>query len=119
MDQPRQTSLFPDKIQQKVDLAELRERYLHLTKTVLPTMAQQPDRKWPVREDHCFQRIVLDYVCGGVWYKQLKKPAYKHMSAEQLMAAIELSEAISRDERDLSALNRQSLVWRGKRQSGL
>ncbi|MEL6785499.1 MAG: hypothetical protein AAFO61_13840, partial [Pseudomonadota bacterium] len=87
---------------------------LHLTNKALPAAARQSDRKWPVREDHCFQRIVLDHVCGGAWYEYLKRPAYKHMSAEQLRGAIAICEKILSNQLDLVVLNRQSLKWRGK-----
>ena len=39
-------------------LTQLRNRYLDLTSRVLPDLAQQ--RRFPVRFNHCFQRIVLD-----------------------------------------------------------
>ena len=42
------------------------EQYLHLTRTVMPALAQTSKRNWPVWNDHCFQRIVLDTICGGV-----------------------------------------------------
>ena len=51
--------------------------YMHLTKVVLPSMARSDLTNWPVSEDHCFQRIILDHVCGGVWYEHLDRPAYK------------------------------------------
>lgn len=98
----QQFDLFPD---------PQRAEYLHLTGDVLPQSAR-PD--WPVRNHHCFQRIVLDTVCGGVWYEHLAKPAYKHMTQDQLQRAIALCRAILADEVDLAQLNRQSLQWRGK-----
>ncbi|MDA9194266.1 hypothetical protein N9P08_03390 [Alphaproteobacteria bacterium] len=39
--------------------------YMHLTKEVLPSMARSDRTDWPVSEDHCFQRIVLDTICSG------------------------------------------------------
>lgn len=74
-------------------------------------------RGWPVHLDHCFQRIVLDHVCGGRWYDHVKRPAYKHMSDAQARDAAALCDRILAGEADLQALNAQSLVWRGK--SGL
>ena len=41
--------------------------YLHLTRVVLPELAHRPGTNWPVVNDHCFQRIVLDTISGGVW----------------------------------------------------
>ena len=42
--------------------------YMHLTKEVLPSLAKSGRPDWPVSEDHCFQRIVLNSICSGVWY---------------------------------------------------
>jgi hypothetical protein len=89
-------------------------RYLHLTQTVLPALAQAPSNQWPVRNDHCFQRIVLDAVCGGVWYDHVARPAYRHLSLEQAQHAVHICEAIIANSVDLAGLNRQSLSWRGK-----
>ena len=93
--------------------------YLTLTKEVLPRMASDPRRGWPVRNDHCFQRIVLDTICGGVWYDHLDRPAYKHLSAEQAERAAQLCDDIAAGRTDLHALNRMSLHWRGKLRLGV
>ncbi|MEM1065736.1 MAG: hypothetical protein AAF771_12865 [Pseudomonadota bacterium] len=77
-------------------------------------MARTGTVTWPVRNDHCFQRIVLDAVCGGSWYAYLKRPAYAHLSVAQAAEAVNLCERIISGEADLWALNRQSLQWRGK-----
>ena len=90
--------------------------YMHLTKTVLPSMARKGERDWPVREDHCFQRIVLDTICGGVWYDHLDRPAYKHLTNDQAQRAVELCQDIADERADLKQLNQQSLIWRGKLQ---
>lgn len=90
------------------------DRYLHLTKTVLPERARAPDTRWPVVNDHCFQRIVLDHVAGGVWYDYINRPAYKHLTPDQAKAAANLAQDILNGDADLHALNRQSLIWRGK-----
>ena len=89
-------------------------QYLHLTCTVMPALAQTSKRHWPVRNDHCFQRIVLDTICGGVWYDHIARPAYRHLSPAQAMRAVQLCEQIIADAADLRALNQQSLAWRGK-----
>ena len=91
--------------------------YMHLTKEVLPSMARNDRTDWPVREDHCFQRIVLDHLCGGVWYKHLCRPAYKHLTIDQAQRAVELCRDIAQGRSDLQQLNQQSLIWRGKRQA--
>jgi len=95
------------------DRAVLEARWLELTRVTLPGLAAE--RRWPVRNDHCFQRILLDAACGGVWYDHVpRRPAYKHLSAEKLEAAVALAETMEAGTADMQALNRQSLVWRGK-----
>ena len=89
--------------------------YMHLTKKVLPSLARNNQTNWPVSEDHCFQRIILDHVCGGVWYEHLDRPAYKHLTNDQAQRAVELCQDIVEGKADLRELNQQSLIWRGKR----
>ena len=93
---------------------ELEQRWLHLTGAVLPSLAAE--RGWPVKEDHCFQRILLDVVCGGVWYDFVsRRPAYRHLDAAQLAAAVTLADRVAAGEADLRALNARSLAWRRAR----
>ena len=93
--------------------AELEARWLHLTRTALPAVAVE--RGWPVRLDHCFQRILLDAACGGRWYDRIPdRPAYRRCDPAILASAVELGEAVLAGEGDLHALNRRSLGWRGK-----
>lgn len=94
---------------------DLIAQYLRLTREELPRLARTPGRQWPVREDHCFQRIVLDTICGGVWYDHLERPAYRHLTRDQAAQAVALAQDIAKGRADLAALNQQSLVWRGKR----
>lgn len=89
-------------------------RYRHLTGTVMPDLARSGKTEWPVRNDHCFQRIVLDAICEGVWYEHIPRPAYKHLSDAQALRAVELCEGIIAGRVDLADLNRKSLNWRGK-----
>ena len=67
-----------------------------------------------MHEDHCFQRIVLDTTCGGVWYEHLKHPTYKHLTNEQAKLAVGLCEDIVNGKENLNQLNQQTLSWRGK-----
>lgn len=91
----------------------LQARWLHLTRMTLPALARTRD--WPVRNDHCFQRILLDHAVGGCWYDHIpERPAYRHLDAERLAAAVALGEAVVAGRADLHALNAQSLRWRGK-----
>lgn len=93
--------------------AALEQRWLTLTRETMPALAAA--RGWPVRNDHCFQRILLDAAVGGVWYDAIpKRPAYAHADAALLSRAIDLGEAVIAGKADLSMLNRQSLMWRGK-----
>ena len=94
---------------------ELIKTYIHFTTEVLPFLAQSGKRDWPVINDHCFQRIVLDNICGGVWYSYLARPAYKNLTYDQAKRAITLCREIVEGHADLDQLNRQSLFWRGKR----
>nr|WP_295370020.1 GCN5-related N-acetyltransferase [uncultured Sphingosinicella sp.] len=92
---------------------ELERRWLELTRVVLPSLAAE--RGWPVSADHCFQRILLDAVCGGRWYDSIaERPAYRAIDEQRLSAAVELAELVVGGEADLASLNAQSLRWRGK-----
>jgi hypothetical protein len=90
---------------------ELEARWLRLTRELLPAVAAQRD--WPVRDDHCFQRILLDAAFGCCWYEAVaKRPAYRHAPDDALARAVALGEAALLGSADLHALNRQSLAWR-------
>ncbi len=93
------------------DRAALEARWLHLTRAALPAVADE--RGWPVRLDHCFQRILLDGACGGRWYDHVAgRPAYRRCDPAILSRAVALGEAVLAGEGDLPALNRRSLAWR-------
>ena len=95
------------------DRAALEARWLDLTRQVMPAEAQA--RRWPVVNDHCFQRILLDHACGGCWYDHIPdRPAYKKAPANVLLRAVAAGEAALKGRLDLHAMNRASLVWRGK-----
>ena len=100
-----------------LDRTFLEETWLQLTRATLPGLSAS--RRWPVREDHCFQRILLDAVCGGVWYDHVKgRPAYRRVDVERLAAAVMLGQRIADGEEDLTVLNARSLAWRRERGSG-
>ena len=88
---------------------------MKFTKEVMPSMAIDKQLNWPVKYDHCFQRIVLDNICNGCWYNRLKRPAYKHLSKNQALKAVKLCEEIISGNADLHALNSQLLIWCGKK----
>ena len=94
--------------------ADLVSQYMVLTKEIMPDLARTSHTHWPVRNDHCFQRIVLDAVCGGVWYDHLLRPAYKNLTHDQAKNAVDLCNNIISGDSDLVVLNKQSLKWRGK-----
>jgi|TARA_B110000902_G_scaffold152676_1_gene175385 hypothetical protein len=98
-----------------MSIQTLVEDYLTMTRDIMPKMALEFSNNWPVKYDHCFQRIVLDSVCQGVWYKSIKRPAYKYLNHAQATTAVKLCNEIIAGKVDLSQLNRQSLTWRGKR----
>lgn len=106
---PSDRKLTPDRV-------ALEARWLDLTRRILPSLASE--RGWPVRADHCFQRILLDNAFGGVWYDFVpRRPAYAHVDETALARAVALGEAAIAGTADLADLNRRSLVWRGKRPS--
>ena len=88
--------------------------YMNLTKEILPSWVRNDQTNWPVSEDCCFQRIILDQICGGVWYKYLGRPAYKHLTKDQAQLAVKLCRGIIEGREDLRQMNQQSLIWRDK-----
>ena len=78
--------------------------YIEMTKETMPQLATTTHKNWPVRNDHCFQRIILDTLCGGIWYDHLPRPAYKHLSHKQALQAVNLCNNIIAGTVDLVAL---------------
>lgn len=96
--------------------AALERRWLGLTRDRMPAAAGP---HWPVRHDHCFQRILLDAACGGVWYDAISgRPAYRHAPEDVLRRAVDLGEAALDGRADLAELDARSLEWRGKARRG-
>ncbi|MGB3711937.1 MAG: GCN5-related N-acetyltransferase, partial [Erythrobacter sp.] len=56
----------------------LEAKWFELTRSMMPAIAKERD--WPVRFDHCFQRILLDNACGGPWRDHIEAPAYANAS---------------------------------------
>lgn len=88
------------------------DRWFALTRERMPALAEERD--WPVRLDHCFQRILLDNAVGGHWSEEIPAPAYRNAPDELLERAIALGEAAVAGEEDFGELNDNSLAWRGK-----
>lgn len=91
---------------------EIVVRWFTLTRKTMPSLAEP--RGWPVCDDHCFQRILLDNALGKPWREVLKAPAYRNASDAQLMKAISLGEAVVAGKKSLHQLNQFSLKLRGK-----
>ncbi len=80
---------------------------------MLPRRARE--ESWPLRHDHCFQRVVLDEVAGTVWYDRIPRPAIRNLTDRQAVAAAGIAQRLA-DEGEplLVELNRRSLQRRGK-----
>ena len=113
-----QHSLFPVALAPMLDdpdeRAALVGQWLILMRDVMPGMAAAC--RWPISNDHCFMRVCLDAVMGVPWHTVVKRPAIRHLTSEQLRAAIAVAEAIVREPATLGAFNRQSIRWRQKHQ---
>lgn len=84
-----------------------------LTEHVLPELARQ--HRWPLRLDHCFKRVCLDYAFEDVWYHHLRKPAERHLDGDALSRALDCAQSIAVEGEALLRLrNEQSLRYRGK-----
>ena len=99
-----------------MSVEDQRARWLRLTRHELPGRAAAED--WPLRADHCFQRVLLDAVCEGRWYDAVVgRPAYLHLDETRLSRAVALAERLATEEGAgelLERLDAQSLRWRGK-----
>lgn len=97
-------------------LDNLRQRYLELTNEILPKLSQH--RHFPVQENHCFQRILLDNLFQCCWYEVLdckRGSAYQQLTEAQLEQAIALAETIlTQPDEYVKQLDRNSLNWRKK-----
>lgn len=96
----------------------LERDYLYLTNYTLPEAGQQ--HRWPVRLNHCFQRILLDAIFQDCWYHYLDRsarlPAYRQLTIEQLQQAVTLAERMLAQPDIVFSLNQRSLRYRGKQQ---
>lgn len=95
------------------DLSELRSEYDQKVHHRLPELAQNGDG-WPIHLDHCFGRVVLDTLFQDEWYDHVNgRPAYKHLSEQELTDAIDIADQIIDDGAQMAAeLNDRSLQWR-------
>lgn len=92
------------------DVDALRAEYDRLVNGALPAAARCAG-DWPIREDHCFARVVLDGVFADVWYDHVDgRPAVDHLSPAELRRAVGLADRMLREGRPTVArLNARSL----------
>jgi hypothetical protein len=95
------------------DISALREEYLQKVTEELPARAQTTD-SWPITDDHCFARVVLDTLFEDEWSNHISRsPAYKQLSENQLRAAITIADRmLTEGQPAVEELNQQSLRWR-------
>lgn len=96
-------------------LAKLKWRLL--TNKILPNDAKK-NKKFPIRFNHCFQRVALDNAFGGCWYNYLDKKkgtAISQISEVKLNEAIEFAMQMHKGGADtVIKLNKISLKYRNK-----
>lgn len=97
------------------DITTLRGRYDRLVHQRLPAAAREAG-DWPITEDHCFARVVLDATFRDEWYDHVDgRPAYEHLPRADLDRAIAVAERMLAAGRPLvEELNARSLRWRGE-----
>jgi hypothetical protein len=90
---------------------KLVDQYKRLLNETLPATYTQP-----VRFNHCFSRIVLDWLFQDCWYQHLdrKKQAYGQLTDSQLQSAISRMQEWLQNHSLLVADNLASLQYRGK-----
>lgn len=86
--------------------------YKRLINVTLPTTFTHP-----VCANHCFARIVLDWLFADCWYNHLRKkePAYKQLTEAQRQAAVNRMNAWLQNPQLLVQDNEASLRYRHKR----
>lgn len=88
----------------------VRQKWRHLVGARLPRAALQ--RNWPITNDHCFARILLDVTLDRPWKDVVKPPAWRHTPICQLEHAISLGEALLGNAQNIDDLNQKSLSLR-------
>ena len=102
-------ALFPDD-SAPASRKELVSRWNTLVRVTLPDMASP--NHWPIFLDHCFMRVCLDTALGGPWHLSVKRPAIRHLTDDQLEAAIAIGESVVARPHTLDALNKASIAGR-------
>ena len=96
------------------DLSKLRAAYTQKVHCELPAAA---DPEWPIHQDHCFARVVLDNLFQDRWDTHVSgRPAYEHLSPTELREAIRLADRmLDTGTPGVKKLNNNSLRWRDER----
>ncbi|MEX8548857.1 MAG: hypothetical protein V5804_14770 [Mucilaginibacter sp.] len=91
------------------DLVFLTNRYKQLLNQILPASFTKP-----VRYNHCFNRIILDWLFQDVWYRHLdqSKTAISQLDKMQLQKMVERMEQWLQHPDLLFEDNQKSLAWR-------
>ncbi len=94
-----------------IDNISLISRYKQLLNEILPASFTKP-----VRYNHCFNRIVLDWLFQDVWYNHLNnsKTAISQLDTTQLQQMVERMEQWLLEPDLLFEDNQKSLNWRKK-----
>ncbi len=100
--------LFGD--HEQMPRTKLVNRWNELMRAILPLTAKS--NHWPISLDHCFMRVCLDTALAGPWHLVVKRPAIRHLTDDQLRAAITVGEGLLVRPEMLEALNTQSIAWR-------
>jgi hypothetical protein len=98
-----------------MDLTSLRDAYRERVTERLPDQARA-NEEWPIRDDHCFSRVVLDNVFEDVWYDHVDgRPAYEHLSAAELKRAVAIADRMLVEGAPaVREFHTDSLRWRGE-----
>jgi len=82
----------------------------------MPQVARE--QNWPVRYNHCFQRIILDTLFADCWYNHLDRasrvPAYKQLTSPELQRAMRIAQQMIHSPATVKELNGNSLAYRNK-----
>ena len=106
------STFHPAPIRTPEEAAEI-ARFKHLTERILPALARE--HHWPIRLDHCFKRICLDYAFGDVWHHHLARPAQRHLTGDPLTRALHCAEDLAANDLPLlRSRNAESLRYREK-----
>lgn len=84
--------------------------WLDLINNQLPQLAK--NYPLPIKHNHCFARCIFDNIFNQPWNYIIDKPAYKHISDQQLEIAIIMAEQILKTPSFINHLNHNSLQMR-------